>query len=488
LIGVGFLSFKLTTMSNKLHSYYKGVILSVAFFVPFSIVSQSFEMTYPTTYDRTSREVLPTADGGYIIAGVTNNSSINDCDAYIVKTNGAGVFQWDKVFGGAKPDYPYSMIETTDGNYMITGFTQSFGGGDMDIYLLKIDPSGNKIFEKTLGSFGNDEGREIIKSADGNYVIVGTSSSYSGSRDVVLFKIDNSGTEIWRKTYGSSAAEYGNGVALCPDGGFIITGQTFSGGPDGQATLIKTDANGTESWTKSFGNSLTDEGIAVVANTDGSFVFAVRDSTASNDIDVHIIKTDAGGVKVWEKTYGSTEKDTPKRLRATNDGGYIVGAISRSFGWINPDMWLLKLDAAGDLSWVKNFGGVDHEHCHDIKQTPDGGYLAAGHARSWTPGQKVYFIKMGSNGEVGLSEFANIQRFMIYPNPAVDDVTVELPLELNPTSVRVSNMLGQVIFSEDLQRTGNNLKSIDLKNNQSGVYMVTLQTNSGPVSQKIILK
>src|ERR1043166_6011289 len=110
-----------------------------------------FIQLYSTTYDKTSREVLPTSDGGYIIAGATNNNRLNDCDVYVMKTDAGGNILWDKSFGGNSPDYAYSMIQSEDGNYIITGFTQSFSGGDYDVYLLKIDPSGNKIYEKTLG-------------------------------------------------------------------------------------------------------------------------------------------------------------------------------------------------------------------------------------------------------------------------------------------------------------------------------------------------
>jgi hypothetical protein len=467
-------------------------LLFVALFsVPFVSNTQIlFSRLYATNYDKTSREVLPTGDGGYLIAGMTNNSDPADCDAYIIKTDNNGIMQWDKTFGGAKPDYPYSMIETTDGNFMIVGFSYSFGSGDEDIYLLKIDPSGAKIFEKKLGGTGNDEAREIVKTNDGNYVIVGTSTSFSGSQDAFLIKIDNSGTELWRKTYGGSGLEFGNGVALCADGGFIVTGRTGgSSSAGGQAYLVRTDASGNMTWSNSYGTALDDEGVAVVSNADGSYVMVVRDSTAASDIDVHVLKADAGGAKTWEKSYGGVFKDTPKRIRATNDGGYIVGAISRSFGWANPDMWLLKLDTGGDTLWSRHFGGSGHEHCHDIKQSSDGGYLAVGHSRSYSPYTQVYFLKLNGSGTVLVPELMAENSLMVYPNPTNGFINVISNSKFPVSAIKVSDMFGRLVFSrmaEELKPE--EIKMIDITNEKPGVYFLTVISGNMTDTRKVVLR
>jgi len=461
-------------------------ILHLAFLINGQI---TFQKVYPTTYDKDSREVLPTPDGGYIIAGMTNNADITDCDLYVMKTDYAGEFVWGKIYGGAKPDYAYGIIETGDGNYFVIGYSQSFGGGDMDAYLLKIDPLGNVIWEKTYIGFGYDEGREIIKTQDGNFVIVGSTNSNLSSQDAFLMKIDLTGAVIWIKYYGGNAVEFGNSVQECPDGGLILTGQTFSYGQGGDAFLVRTNANGDTLWTKHFGGALADEGVSVIANNDNTFALAIRDSCNGKDVDIRIIKTDGTGAITWSKLYSGAQKDTPKKLRATNDGGYIVGAISRSFGWINPDIWILKLNSSGDTTWSRHFGSSDHEHCHDIKQSSDGGYLVAGHSRSFSPSRKIMFLKLNSDGLVSIEEQTHAYlNFNIYPNPCSDGM-ITINVEKNILcKIKIFNALGQVVFLETELLKPDEPKIIELKNKQPGLYFISMESENNKTMGKIILQ
>lgn len=447
-----------------------------------------FQQVYPTTYDKTSRDILPTSDGGYILAGYTNTASITDCDVYMMKTDAAGNSVWGKQFGGNKPDYSYAMCETSDGNYFIIGYSESFGGGDKDVYLIKMDPSGNLIWQKTYGSWGNDEGREIIHTADDYYVIAGTMGAATGSlssQDAFLMKIDLSGNIQWTKYYGGSGQEFGNSFKQCSDGGFILTGQTFSWGQNGDTYIVRTNATGDTLWTKMFGSPLADEGVWVAANSDGSYAFAIRDSSSS-DVDVRIIKTDPNGSPLWNKLYGSTQKDTPKSICTTSDGGYLVGAISRSFGWVNPDMWLLKLNSGGDTLWSAHFGGSDHEHCYKAKEW-DNGYIAVGHSRSYSPAQKIMFVKMNTNGAIvaGIKENLATGYLNVYPNPVADGkLSIELPFL--PLKMKLTNILGQVVY-ERVNTIPSDVKEINVGQQDNGVYHLSVETEKGTLTRKIII-
>jgi hypothetical protein len=457
-------------------------------YMPYSLSSQNyFQKVYPTTYDKTSRDILPTSDGGYIIAGSTNTSTVTDCDVYVMKTDASGNLVWNKQFGGNKPDYAYSMVETTDGNYFITGFSQSFGGGDYDIYVIKIDPSGNLIWQKTYGSWGNEEAREIIKTSDNNYMLVGYTTSSTTSQDAYLMKIDLAGTMLWTKYYGGSNKEFGNSVKQCSDGGYIMTGQTFSWGQNGDTYLVRTNSTGDTLWTRMFGSPLADEGVCVVTNNDDSFAFVVRDSSSA-DVDVRVIKTDANGTMLWNKLYGSSQKDTPKSICTTSDGGYFIGAISRSFGWINPDMWLLKLNSSGDTLWSKHFGSSDHEHCHKAKEW-DNGYIAVGHSRSYGPGQKVMFVKMNNNGDLVASvkeQFANAAAVKVFPNPSSGGI-INFSLEEDPLRIKLSNAMGQVVHESIFSLNNNKVGELDLGKQEEGIYFLNIETEKGVISKKIII-
>ena len=474
-----------------LYTIYRFIILLIILCPLTAFAQNSFLTTYPTTYDKDAREVLVTPDGGYLIAGSTNNSNLVDADLYVLKTDAQGVFQWGQIYGGSRPEYAYSMVETSDGNYFVLGYSQSFGGGDFDTYLIKISPTGTLLWEKTYGGTGNDHGREIIKTTDGNYAFVGTTSSGFTSDQAFLTKIDLAGTVLWTKYYGGSMHEGGNTLKETADGGFIIAGQTFSyGQSNGSAYLVKTHSNGDTSWTKYYNTgTIISEVNSLISNADGSFVFVVRDSSSTNDIDVRVMKTDSLGVLAWNKLYSGTKKDTPKKIQKTSDGGYVIASSSRSFGWLNPDMWILKLNNIGDTTWTKHYGGTNHEHGNDIKQTADGGYIAVGHAKSYGPdGQRILLVKIPNSTTVGVRINDSEISFNLFPNPSKNG-HLNFQFEKNTLSkITVSNTLGQIIYNEEIVFQSKETKEIDFENNQPGIYLVTVRTENSVITKKIIIE
>ena len=180
-------------------------------------------------------------------------------------------------------------------------------------------------------------------------------------------------------------------------------------------------------------------------------------------------------------------------IQTTSDGGYIVTAMSRSFGWNNPDYWILKLNSLGDTVWAKNFGGSDHEHCYVVRQTSDGGYIVVGHSRS-NPirTEEIYLIKLNSNGEfgpvgVGVNSLLANNDVTVYPNPAQGMVTIDITSMYEPESYcMINNALGQLIYTHKVD-PANLLNTIDMKGNSPGVYYITVRSNNHSVTKKLIL-
>lgn len=459
------------------------------FLVPIITSAQFLKVFKSSPYDQEGQDVLPTSDGGYLIAGYTTNSTFNDCDVLLIKSDGAGNEVWRKTFGGNKPDFPYHMLATADGNYFLLGYSYSYGGGDMDIVLWKVDPAGNLLWHKTYGGNGNDLGRDVITTNDGNYLIVGSSNSPSlGDQNANLIKIDPNGAIIWSKFYGGAQNDYGNCVKQTSDGGFILVGQTFSfGSPGGDAYLLRLDGNGDTTWTKRFGGSQNDEGYYITVATDGGFVFLVRDSSsAGRDIDVRMIKVDQNGIEQWNKVYGGDKKDTPKMIQNTSDGGYIIGAISRSFGWINPDMWILKCNSSGDTTWTRHYGGSQNEHCYVVREMPDGSYIACGKAASYGPDFDPIFLKLNSEGTlaVGLKEmgFAS-SHINVYPVPSDGKINVDYS-GYQITNMKIINNLGQVLVQE-AQMNEEKLQ-LDFFG-QPGIYFLTGEVGGRVLCKKFIV-
>jgi hypothetical protein len=475
-------------MKTKFHTtLFLFIILSGSSLI--STAQTYFQKVYVSSpHDQEGQDVLPTSDGGYMIAGYTTNSTQYDCNVYLIKTDANGNMTSSKNYGGAKPDFPYHMIQTTDGNFFVIGYSQSYGGGDMDVLLLKVDQAGDLIWQKTYGGFGNDQGQDIIPTADGNYVIIGSSNSGVGSQEMNLIKIDPAGGVIWSKYIGGSAHDYGHSVKQCSDGGYILLGHTFSYGVNGDAYLVKTDGNGDYVWGKNFGGAAYDEGAYINVNGDGSFTFLIRDSsTVGQDVDIRVTKTDDQGNTIWSKTYGGTKKDTPKMIQPTSDGGYIVGGHSRSFGWINPDMWILKLNNAGDTTWTRHYGGVNNEHCYVVREQPDGSYIAVGKTASYGPDMDPIFLKLNSNGTfaVGINEYVSAPHSVnLYPNPSDGDLTIDLQ-DFKATKLTVADALGQEIYTKEFE-PGNivNLKFTDTK---PGVYFIKCESETGSVTKKLII-
>lgn len=465
-------------------------ILSLYFFT-LSLVCSSqtyFQKTYPASLDQEGQDVVATPDGGYLIAGYTNTSVLYDCDVLVIKTDAFGNKVWSKTYGGNKPDFPYHMLPTTDGNYLLIGYSQSYGGGDMDILLIKIDPAGNALWSKTYGGTGNEFGRDITATSDGNYIIAGSSFVSGQNLNANLIKIDPAGTVIWSKYYGGSGNDFGCAIKQCSDGGYIMLGQTFSYGVgNGDAYLVKTDAAGDTLWTKTFGGSQTDEGVSLTVNSDNGFTFLVRDSSgAGKDIDVRIIRTNSSGSVIWNKLYGGTQKDTPKMIQPTSDGGYVLAAISRSFGWINPDMWIVKCTSTGDTTWTRHYGGVNHEHCYTVRELSDGSYIAVGKTDSYGPDTDPILLKINSNGTmaVGIPEFAAKSTIHLYPNPNSGYLNLDLG-NFNAKKITVTDILGIEVFSKEIENE--NILTIQLEDKKRGVYFVKSDSETQSVINKFII-
>ena len=228
-----------------------------------------------------------------LLLGILKSNTLDDLDIEILKTDNSGNPLWTKTYGGSKPDYPNRILQTNDGNYFIVGYTQSFGGGDQDVYLLKINPSGDTLWTKRYGGFGNEDGKEIVATADGNYVIVGGSNSLNlSNNDIQLIKIDPAGNVIWMKYYGTPNYESARSVKLCLDGGFIMAGKTASTSTS-VATLfiVKTDAAGDTLWTRKYsGGANSYEGKSILANSDGTYTLCLDDSSGARDSDVRVMK------------------------------------------------------------------------------------------------------------------------------------------------------------------------------------------------------
>jgi hypothetical protein len=365
------------------------------------ISTVTFEKIYGGSGEDRGHSVQQTADGGYITAGTTTSYGAGQYDVYLLKTDADGNKTWEKTFGGSSYDFAESVEQTTDGGYIVTGHTQSSGAGGYDVYLIKTDADGNKTWEKTFGGPKWDQSRSVQQTSDGGYIISGNTESYgSGATDVYLIKTDSAGNLVWEKTFGGAGSDYGRSVQQTSDGGYIIAGMTrdFDTG-NIDVYLIKTDAGGNKTWEKTFGGTDEDRAREVRQTKDGGYIIAGETySFGAGSYDVYLIKTASNGNKTWQKTFGGASLDSAHSVKQTSDSGYIIAGAERSFSADIQDAYLIKTDTDGNLIWDRSFSGTSLDRFTSVQQTTDSGYIIAGYSDSSGSGRDVYLVKTDSNG------------------------------------------------------------------------------------------
>ena len=508
------------------------------FFLPVS-AQITFQKTYGGTVMDLGIGTQQTTDGGYIITGYTNSFNAGNYAIYLIKTSANGDTLWTKTFGGVSNDYGYSVQQTIDGGYALTGMTGSFDVGGGDIYLLKTDAGGNSLWTKTFGGTGSDEGHAVHQTLDGGYIIIGSTRSFgAGSSDVYLIKTNGSGDTLWTKTYGGADNEYGNSVQQTADEGYIIMASTLSFGTgNSDFYLIKTDADGDTLWSKTFGGTANDFGISIQQTMDGGYILVGSTYSFGMGLsDVYLIKTDSTGNTLWTKTFGGTNYDYGISVHQTIGGEFIVAGSTFNFGG---GVYLIKTDANGDSLWTKTLGIGSGLEGNSIQQTADGGFIITGDLPSGGPAN-VYLIKTDSLGNsgcnqsntttivttpatqvtspitivtspstivtsptppvgsgatvtticisVGINEITKDNLFSISPNPFTSEISIAVQKQnTTQATILIKNILGQMVFEKEMKTPKQEIK-IGLSFLERGIYLVEVVADGSPDSYREVRK
>jgi len=349
-----------------------------------------------------AQSIQQTSDGGYIVAGYTASFTYGNSDMAIYRLDSSGNKVWFKHYGGTADDYGILIRQTSDGSYILVGGANSYTYGSWDIAIYRLDSSGNKLWFKHYGGSSSDFGYSIQQTSDGGYILAGYSGSYSnGGNDFAIYKLDSSGNKVWFKHYGGASDDSAYSIQQTSDGGYIVAGWTHSftyGAED--IAIYKLSSNGNKTWFKHYGGSDKDRCYSVRQASDGGYVVAgYSNSYTYGGADFAIYKLNSSGNKVWFKHYGGAGNDTSWSIQQISGGGYIVAGGTNSFTHGSTDFAIYKLDSSGNKTWFKHYGGTQNDEAYWIQQTSDSGYIVAGATSSFSNGVSDFGIyKLDSAG------------------------------------------------------------------------------------------
>lgn len=429
----------------------KNIILFILLFAqcPLLLIAQAPDTLWTRIYDGGQTDdfgsmVIQTSDGGYAVIG--SKGSLGYSDVWLIRTNQSGDTLWTRIYGVGGSDRGYGILETSNYGFVIVG--QAGGYLSYDVYVVRVDSVGSIQWSKTYGMSGRDAGNCLQKTFDRGYIIIGSTES-SGNYDLWMLKLDVDGDTQWTRTYGGSQDDYGRFVQQTPDSGFVVVGWTESfGAGTSDLWLLRMYENGDTVWTKTYGGTGADHGYCVELSSDQGYVITgMTMSSGAGGTDVWLLKTDQNGDTLWTRTYGGTFNDLGRSLQIKSDQGIIIGGYTYSFGSGHHDFWLISTNTSGDTLWTKTVGGSDYDFCYSVAQTADHGFIASGTTRSFgSVDYNLYIVKI--DAELGKQEH-NINQKTGYTNKATI-LTGPLVLPKNK-HCRVFDITGRVIALDKMK-------------------------------------
>ena len=349
------------------------------------------------------RSLIELNDGGYLIAGNTSLLGDNYSNALLIKIDHTGKEKWKRDYTFSSVDRLNMVKELQDGSLIAAGFTMSSTNYSKDILVIKTDAQGNLEWQRSYGDTQDETANSIDISSDGGLIISGeVINENTGFSLCYLIKIDDEGELAWSNTFGGSLNDNGHSVISTNDAGFAITGMTRSlGDSNGDMWLIKVNANGQMEWERTYGGDYTEYGRTIQQTVDGGYIIIGQiESFALGYNDAYLIKTDAQGNEMWSQTFGGQGTDQGRQVVSTLDEGYLISGYTDSFGTLGGfNFWLVKANSLGELEWQRFYGEQGDDRGLSGIQTSDGGYAIAGYTNSGTSsGSDILFIKTDDNG------------------------------------------------------------------------------------------
>lgn len=416
-------------------------------------------------------------------------------DAFIVKLSMNFNTEWIKCIGGSNDDYTNTVIQTSDNGYILSGSTDSNDGDvsghhnsspylfSSDGWIVKVDSLGEIEWQKCYGGTNEDIFNKIIQTNDGGYICSGYSNSNDG--DVInpeminkgwLLKIDSLGSVEWSKCYGDTLESKFYDIIQTNDGGYLLTGKKYYNDFNVPNIIIKINNNGDIYWQLEYGSSF-EKIYSIKQLSDGSYIGVGQtvDSISTFFIGL-VLKISNSGVLDWVQQ-GTNYWGCYTSVEVVTDSSFVIGGYGNNNANSSTDFLLLKMSNEGNIIWEQYYGGINTEKLYSFQQTSDQGYILTGITSSdWTGyhgGYDLWIVKLSP--ETGISENNQIINFQIYPNPTQDNLTVNVDPSLLNQPYQIFSITGQLLLSGKLT---SETSEIVLNSISEGVYLLQIGNQS----------
>lgn len=396
--------------------------------------------------------VIPLTDGTTILAGETKTPGGGGKDGLVVRIDALGNLMWSRTFGGSDEENFQEMVLTSDGGIAILGTSYSYPSGNGQMILVKIDTTGQLIWEHTYGGNLFEEGFGMAEDSDGGFILTGYGQSYgAGSNDNYVIKTDNLGGIVWQKNIGSTGTERPWNIKPYGAGGYLLTGYTGSFGNWLQCFVSRLDSTGTPMWTQLIGDENIDVGQVVREVAGGEILVAGQYASDSVTLKGLLWKLDPSGNTIWAKAYSANGDMAFHDIEVDADGDYTITGSTGNKPTRNG--LIMHTDSSGSVHFVNTFGGSDDEIFLEVARTFDGGWVAAGACYSaFDPLGNGYVVKVDSNGTSGCMEIEVLINIdTIQPDTAVtfmvdtNSMQVDSTIATMNASISDSNFCRSVI-------------------------------------------
>lgn len=364
-----------------------------------STETQWAETYGPRFFSSEANSVIGTSDGGYLFAGHIELGYGRN--AWLVETDTGGTALWENEYSQAFAQSVNSVIDTSTGGYLLAGWRKSGSNAETDGWLVKVDTEGTVRWEQTYTGGYAQTAHSVIETTDGAYLVTGAKQTdENGGSDAWLLTADTDGTTTWERTYGGSENDGASSVLERSNGGYLLAGAKETN-RNVDAWLLQVDTEGNPQWERTYGGSEPDAANSVIETSDGGYLVAsVTASSGNGQGDAWLVKVDPDGTVQWQTPIGGVASDTAETVIETINGSYLFAGTTASSGNAKKDGWVGIVDTDGTIRGTQTYGGNDHDWTNSVIETNDGGVLLAGATTSDVEKQKAWLAKVGDIADI----------------------------------------------------------------------------------------